>query len=129
MDSVPAIASQRLQTNLAAIQHWFKNKGKIKGSGSRLVKVTFTTFKGSVHAPPVHNNNVQLSQKENVSKNLRLRLDRRLTWHKHIFAQRKQLGITLTKMYWLLSDISHNSPQETNFLYIKQYSNQSELGI
>jgi hypothetical protein len=25
-----------------------------------------------------------------------------LTWHKHIFAKRKQLGITLTKMYWLL---------------------------
>jgi hypothetical protein len=26
----------------------------------------------------------------------------RLTWHKHIFAKRKQLGITLTKTYWLL---------------------------
>jgi hypothetical protein len=31
-----------------------------------------------------------------------LHLDRRLTWHKHIFAKRKQLGITLTKMYLLL---------------------------
>jgi hypothetical protein len=25
-----------------------------------------------------------------------------LTWHKHSFAKRKQPGITLTKMYWLL---------------------------
>jgi hypothetical protein len=29
-------------------------------------------------------------------------LYRRLTWHKHIFTKRKQLGITLIKMYWLL---------------------------
>jgi hypothetical protein len=33
---------------------------------------------------------------------LRLHLDRRLTWRKHISTKRKQLGITLTKMYWLL---------------------------
>jgi hypothetical protein len=31
-----------------------------------------------------------------------LHLDRRLTWRNHIFAKRKQLGIMLTKMYWLL---------------------------
>jgi hypothetical protein len=29
-------------------------------------------------------------------------LDRRHTWHKHIFTKRKHLGITLTKLYWLL---------------------------
>jgi hypothetical protein len=25
------------------------------------------------------------------------------TWHKHIFTKRKQLGLTLTKMHWLLA--------------------------
>jgi hypothetical protein len=33
----------------------------------------------------------------------------RLTWHKDIFIKRKQLGITLTKMYWLLGRKSKHS--------------------
>jgi hypothetical protein len=45
-------------------------------------------------------NNVQLSQEEDV-KYLGLPLRKRLTWHKHIFAKWKQLGITPTKIYWL----------------------------
>jgi hypothetical protein len=48
------------------------------------------------NGPLVHINSVQLPW-EDVKY-----LDRRLTWHKHIFAKRKQLGIILTKMYWLL---------------------------
>jgi hypothetical protein len=31
-----------------------------------------------------------------------LHLDRRITWHKHIFAKRKQLGFIPTKLYLLL---------------------------
>jgi hypothetical protein len=41
-DSVPAIASQKLQNNLAAIQYWFKT-WRIKANGSKSVNVTFTT--------------------------------------------------------------------------------------
>jgi hypothetical protein len=111
MGSVPTIASQKLQTNLAAIQYWFKNR-RIKANGFKRVN---HMKRNVLLPPPVHTNNVQLSQEENV-KNLRLHLDRRLTWHKHIFAKWKQLGITLTNGY---SDVSHNSPQETNFSYIK----------
>jgi hypothetical protein len=44
---------------------------------------------------------VQIPQ-ENHVKYLGLHLDRRLTWHTHIFSKRKQLGLSLTKMYWLL---------------------------
>jgi hypothetical protein len=43
---------------------------------------------------------VQIPQ-ENHVKYLGLHLDRRLTWHTHIFAKRKQLRLSLTKMYWL----------------------------
>jgi hypothetical protein len=75
--------------------------------------------------PPVHINNVQLSEEEDV-KYLGLHLDRRLTWHKHIFIKRKQLGITLTKMYWLLRQKSKLSTRN-KLSYIKQYSNQSGL--
>jgi hypothetical protein len=44
---------------------------------------------------------VELPQEEDI-KYLGLHLDRRFTWHKHIFAKWKQLGVTLTKIYWLL---------------------------
>jgi hypothetical protein len=91
-----AIVSQKLQTNLAAIQSWFK-KWRIKGNGSKSVQ-THSPHEEKC-APPVHTNNVQLRQDV---KYLGLHLDRRLIWHKHIIAKRKQLRITLTKMYWFL---------------------------
>jgi hypothetical protein len=59
---------------------------------------------------------MQLSQKEDV-KYLGLHLDRRLTWHKHIFAKQKQLGITLTKMYWLLGCKSKLSTSNKLLIY------------
>jgi hypothetical protein len=96
-DSDPAIASQKLQTDLLAIQNWFK-KCRMKANESKSIHVTFTTRRET--CPPVHINSVQLPQED--VKYLGLHLDRRLTWHKHIFAKRNQLGISLTKMYWLL---------------------------
>jgi hypothetical protein len=41
-DSDPAIASQKLQTNLLAIQNWFK-KWRMKANGCKSIHVTFTT--------------------------------------------------------------------------------------
>jgi hypothetical protein len=98
MDIDPAIASQKLQTDLNAIQNWFQ-KWRMKANESKLIHVTFTTRRET--CPPVHINNVQLSQEEDV-KYLGLHLVGKLTWQKHIFAKQKQLGITFTKMYWLL---------------------------
>jgi hypothetical protein len=70
----------------------------MKANESKSIHVTFTRRRET--CPPVHINSVQLPRED--VKYLGLHLDRRLTWHKHIFAKREQLGITLTKMYWLL---------------------------
>jgi hypothetical protein len=67
----------------------------MKANGFKRIHVTITTKRKT--CPPVHINNVQLPQEDDV-KYLGLHFDRRLTWHKHIFEKRKQLGITLTKM-------------------------------
>jgi hypothetical protein len=86
----------------------------MKANESKSIHVTFTTRRET--CPPVHIINVQHPQVEDV-KYLGLHLDRRLTWHKHIFAKRKQLGITLTKMYWLLGQKSKLSTSDTLLIY------------
>jgi hypothetical protein len=56
----------------------------MKANESKSIHVTFTTRREI--CPPFHINNVHLPQKEDVNY-LGLHLDRRLTWHKHIFAK------------------------------------------
>jgi hypothetical protein len=113
MDSDPAIGSQKLQTNLLTIQNWFK-KWRMKANESKLIHITFAIQREM--CPPVHINSVQLPQED--IKYLGLHLDRRLTWHKHIFAKRKQLGMTPHKNV-LVSWMQVKTLQATNFLYIK----------
>jgi hypothetical protein len=91
-----------------------KNTVTLNTNGSKSTHITFTTRRGK--CPPVHINNVEFPQTEEV-KYLGLHLDRRLTWHKHIFTKRKQLGIALTKMYWLLEHKSKLSINNKLIIY------------
>jgi hypothetical protein len=112
-DSDPVVASQLLQTDLLAIQNWLKT-GRLKANETKSTHVTFTTRCAA--CPPVHINDVQLPQSDDV-KYIGLHLDRRLTWHKHIFTKRKHLVLTLTKMHWLLGRQSQLSTSNKLLLY------------
>jgi hypothetical protein len=94
-------------------------KWRMKANGSKSIHITFTTRRGT--CPPDHINNVHFPQADEV-KYLGLHLDRRLAWHKRIFTKRKQLGIALTKMYWLLGRKSKLYKQQTPHL-------QTNLGL
>jgi hypothetical protein len=61
-------------------------------------------------------NNVQLPCEDHV-KYLGLHLDRKLAGHHHIFTKLKHLGVTVTKMYWLLGRKSQLSPSNKLLLY------------
>jgi hypothetical protein len=60
---------------------------------------------------------------------LGLHLDRRLSWHRHIFAKRDKLGITLTKIYWLLGRKSKLSANNKLILYKAIPKPMSTYGI
>ena len=47
-----------------------------------------------------------------------IHLDRRLTWQKHIFTKRKQLGLQFHRMYWIIGRKS-KLPLETKLLIHK----------
>jgi hypothetical protein len=98
IDPNAVAASQKLQTSLDAIHHWF-SLWRLKTNGSKSTHVTFTNRRET--CPAVYINNEPLPQAEDV-KYLGLHLDRRLTWHKHILTKRKHFGIILTKLFWLL---------------------------
>jgi hypothetical protein len=61
-------------------------------------------------------NDCQLPQVEDA-KYLGMHLDRRLAWKKHIFSKRKQLGLTLSYMYWLIGRKSKLSLDNKVLLY------------
>jgi hypothetical protein len=70
----------------------------------------------SISHSPHEENNVNLPRQEDV-KYLGLHLERRLTWRKHIFTKPKQMGMTLTKMHWLLGRKSKLTTSNTILIY------------
>jgi hypothetical protein len=61
---------------------------------------------------PVQLNSIQLPREDHVKY-----LGFHLTWRNHIFAKRKQLGLTVTKMHWLLDRKSLLSLSNKILLY------------
>jgi hypothetical protein len=86
----------------------------MKVNETKSIHITFTAPRAT--CPPVKNNDVQLPQSDEV-KYLGLHLDRRQTWQKYIFTKRKQLGLTFTKMHWLLGRKSQLSTTNKLLLY------------
>lgn len=106
-------ASTHLQEHLTRIESWLA-KWRIKANETKSTHVTFTMKKDT--CPPVTLNNHPLPQ-ETEAKYLGMHLDRRLTWKKHIFTKRKQLGLKLTKMYWLIGRQSKLTLENKVLLY------------
>lgn len=109
----PKTASKLLQINLNKLEQWFK-KWRIKVNSAKCVHVTFTTRRGV--CPPVQLSGHQLPIAEEA-KYLGIHLDRSLTWKKHIFTKRKQLGLKLRNMFWLLGTSSPLSIQLKVLIY------------
>lgn len=112
-NSNPKTASELLQKNLNQIQHWLK-KWRIKINESKSTHVTFTNRNET--CPPVRLNKQEIPQADEV-KYLGMHLDRRLTWKKHIFTKRKQLGYKLSKLYWLIGRKSELSTDSKLLVY------------
>jgi hypothetical protein len=95
--------------DLLAIQRWLK-RWRMKVNGTKSTHVTFITRRAT--CPPVKINDFQLPQSDEV-KYLGLHLDRRLTWHKHIFTKRKQLDSNKKKSQKLIQQKSPKTIEET----------------
>jgi hypothetical protein len=109
----PVTASRYLQENLHDMQKWLK-KWKIRVNESKSVQVTFTMKRGT--CPSVTLNDTQLPQVDEA-KYLGIHLDRRLTWRKHIFTKRKQLGLKLRQLYWIIGRRSQLSVKSKLLIY------------
>lgn len=109
----PIVASQHLQEHLNVLQTWLV-KWKIKANELKSLHVTYTLNRNT--CPPVTLNGQQLTQADDT-KYLGLHIDRRLTWRKHIFTKRKQLGLKLRQMYWLIGRQSQLTLENKLLLY------------
>ena len=109
----PHTASLYVQENLDKIEKWL-DKWRIQSNEKKSVHVTFTTRKGNCDSVRLNN---QVIQHAESAKYLGLHLDRRLTWRKHIWEKRKQLGAKVTKYYWLIGTKSKLSTKNKLLIY------------
>ena len=86
----------------------------IKANENKSTHVTFSLK--SETCPAVTLNGRHIPQEE-TAKYLGLLLDRRLTWQKHIFTKRKQLGLKFHRMYWFMGRKSELSLENKLLIY------------
>ena len=94
----PITASTSLQHHLNQLEKWLK-RWHIKANENKSTHITFSLKCET--CPAVTLNGQHIPQGE-TAKYLGIHLDRRLTWQKHIFTKRKQLGLQLHRTYWII---------------------------
>ena len=109
----PVKASENLQTHISKIEAWLK-QWRIKANAAKSIQVTYTLNRPT--CPPVTLNDVSMAQSDSA-KYLGIHLDRRLTWQKHIFTKRKQLGMKLTSLNHLIGKDSKMSIDNKLLVY------------
>lgn len=109
----PAVASNVLQIYLNDLTAWL-NTWRVKVNEAKSAHITFTLNSNS--CPPVTMNNVIVPQVQAV-KYLGMFLDRRLTWHSHIWHKRQHLNLKLNQFSWLLSSKSYLSMENKILIY------------
>jgi len=93
----PITTARHLQLDLDKLEYWLK-RWRI-GQINQNQHITFTPRRGDCAA--VYLNRTVIPQGTTVEY-LGINLDRRLTWKPHIHNKRKQLGLLLQRMYWII---------------------------
>lgn len=73
---------------------------KIKLNEHKLTHINFTTKDLGYYTPVTISNNIILF--EDTAKYLKMTLDVKLKWKKHVKKKQEELGIKYKKLYWLL---------------------------
>ena len=107
------IASNKLQRHLGSLEEWLK-LWRIQVNETKSTHITFTLKKSQ--CPTVYLNSTPIPQANEV-KYLGIHMEKRLTWHSHIWTKRKQLGLKLRSMYWLLCNTSKLSLENKLLIY------------
>lgn len=109
----PQIASENLQDIILDVERWLK-VWRIKVNETKSVHLTFTLRRET--CPGILLNNTLLPQSESV-KYLGIHLDRRLTWHTHIWQKRQQLNLKFNDLWWLIGSKSKLSMENKLLIY------------